>query len=533
MREIGRLLLLGFAAFLCISFAIYLSNPNIISSLRRQWTELSFTPPTATTSDIFIQRFNRNGWSGLAGFPDRTEIRFPLPPNVPARSGTLYLDLRTQLSQVGDGRLSISINDRTVEEFVLDRGRHDRHFVLTLDQADLQRPFVRVGLRSVGSTGGGQICPVGAVNAASSVEVLPSSGLALDLAEPVRDPAARLALLSEPFAIAYPADPQGQAIAAWTSAYLERLGLGSQFVTDSALAQLALLPEGAAALSDVDAAIGLGAPSGQQYLGALRTPRPRLLEDAPWPVAIERFTNDTLAVTFRGGRRWSIPYYLADMPGGAAPSAITFSIRTGGFAEADALIARVTLNGNLLTSARLSNAPNDQQLRVDLPAQYQGLSNVLELAIVDVSPKPDICAERPEFEAQLLPESSFERGIDEEAAKLALVRILGSAGGISLQQPDAAAGPSSTEAFGDLLAHVMPLRIPPSFQSPQRIAIELVSGSALSTRVAEHRDAPQTMVVLFDAEDRVDGIAVHRIGEVAQDALVTPAAARGALLVSY
>ncbi len=533
MKEIGRLLLLGFAAFLCISFALYLSDPNIISSLRRKMTEMSFDTPSPTASDIFVPRASGDGWAGLAGFPDRTEIRFPLPPNVYARSGMLYLDVRTQLSQVGDGRLSISINDRIVEEFVLDRGRHDRHFVLPLGQADLQQPFVKVGLRSVGSTGGGQVCPVGAVNAASSVEVLPSSGLALDLAEPVGDPAARLALLGEPFSIAYPTDPQTQAIAAWTSAYLSRLAIASQLVADPSLAQLSLLPEGAPALSDVDTTIALGTPSGQQFLGALRTPRPKLLEEAAWPVSVDRFTNETLAVTFRGSRRWSIPYRLADFPDGAAPSAITFSIRTGDFAEAGALIARVTLNGNLLTAARLSDVPNEQSLRVDLPARDQGLSNRLELSIVDVSPKPDICAERAEFEAQLMPESRFERGPGDEAAKLALVAILGQAQGIGLKQADAALNPASTQAFGELLAPLLPLRIAPSFQAAQPVAIELVSGAGLSTRIAEYRDAPRTMVVLFDPDDRIDGIAVHRIADLGQEAFATPAAGRGALLVSY
>lgn len=530
MKELSRLLLLGALAFLVVSLAIFVGKPSIFPDVERILARWRFSDPAEGDDRVWIARPQGDSWMGLAGFPNRTEVYFAVPPALHPLSGKLHLDLQTQLATAGDGRVSISINDRPVDELVLPNGQRNRSLSYDLQPEDLQQPWIRIGLNSTGSTGGGQVCPVGAVNSGSAVAVLASSGLALQLSAPLSDLQARLAALSDPLTVAYPTAAEGQSLAIWSMAYLGRRGIGMQLIDDAASAQLALQPTQAEALAEADGKLTLGGTAGTTLLATLRNGRPKLADIKTWPVSIDTLTDDTLSRTFRGSRRWSIPYTLADLPAGQVPTVLKLSIKTSRLMGEVPWIARVSLNGNLISSFSLPGATDQHDLSIPLPADLQGLTNSVDIALIDGSPQADICAQRPDVEAQLLPVSQLETASPVSGnLKFDLVRKLAGLDALTISQNGANLALPAGYQAGNLLAKLLPLNVPVSLVADGAI-VEISDAASLPDRLARLRSAGNIVAVYADPRERVDGIGVRRLSDLSDEALGGIARQYGAVI---
>src|SRR5690606_4482782 len=117
-------------------------------------------------------------WVGLAGFPDQSEITFPVPRDA-YLSGALDLVFDTQLAEHGDGLLTLSVNGTPRGQLVLDSGRHTHQARIELTAADLGGDRIALQMAGRGTTNSGQICPTDAANSGSAVTLTAASRLEL------------------------------------------------------------------------------------------------------------------------------------------------------------------------------------------------------------------------------------------------------------------------------------------------------------------------------------------------------------------
>lgn len=371
---------------------------------------------TSAHTRLWIARPSQDVWMGLAGFPDQYDLRFPIPAGISLVSGTFELEFESELAEHGDGRMTILVNGKRRGEIVLNTGREAHKVSIALDAEDLLGSQVLLELAGRGTTNSGQICPTDAANSGAAITLLPSSGLALLTDDGIDRPEIRLAALAEPMGLALGSDTPAQAQAIWAAQKMGRAGLGVRFAGVNEAADLIMGLSGGQALSlDLQNRLVLAGAAGVDRVIGQRKPLAGAVAGA-WPVSAEVLGAETLAKNFRGSRRWTLPYKIADLPGGLMPRQFELNLKTSTLTQGNDWVVRVSLNGNLLKSERFAGTNDTVSLTVDLPTEMQGLSNSLLVELIDTTPNDSICRAGPDAQAQLLPSTHLSASGGQPAA---------------------------------------------------------------------------------------------------------------------
>jgi len=427
MRDLLRLVGIAILVFAVVGFAMIYSRDSAFrygvaafldgtgGAIRRGFSDLtglgsSDNGPQLATTTLRIVRPSQTSWIGLTGFPDQTEVHFTVPRVGGYVDGRLDLRFDVQLAEGGDGRLSVAVNGERRSENVLDMGHNIHQISIPLTNADLLASKVVVELAARGTTNNGQLCPTGAVNSGSAINLLPESAMVLTTLQDVNDPQTALIAVPDPLLLYLGRDSNSQAIAMWAAQHLTRAGVATILVDDPLTPGRIIVSDKASAPEAVE--LDLGGNFVLNGLAGLRRAIefhradalvPAQLSD--WPVTVTGLTTETMVRNFRGAKQWTIPYKIADLPGGLTPTRFELALRTSMLAEGDEWIVQVSLNGNLLQTVRLPGNVPDIGLAVELPLELQGLTNSLAVGLVDASPNQSVCGTLPDAQAQLLPTS--------------------------------------------------------------------------------------------------------------------------------
>ncbi len=427
MRDLIRLIAVGVLVFVVVGFAMIYSRDSAFrygvgTFVSNGWGALGRTfsaipgvgsnpdEPDLKVTELRILRPKQTSWMGLAGFPDQTEIRFPVPLVGGYTGGELDLRFDVQLAQGGDGLLSIAVNGTRRSEVVLNTGHNAYDVRIPLDAGDLLADHVLVQLSARGTTNSGQICPTDSANSGSAVSVLPESALLLRSMRETDHPETRLITMPEPLNLQLGSDLKSQTIAIWTMQRMKRAGVEAVLVDgvgDTPSIEVVEVADAQVSTARNGNIVLAGYKGIAQAIAFHRADllAPGALTE--WPVSVSRLTTETTVRNFRGSKRWVVPYKIADLPQGRMPTNFNLALKTSTLAEDFEWVVRVSLNGNLLETARLPGKTSDIRLNIALPVEIQGLSNSLHIELIDTSPNESICRAGPDAQAQLLPESGL------------------------------------------------------------------------------------------------------------------------------
>lgn len=467
MTEFARLIALAITTFLVATVVTILSNPDLgrfvaaklgISSEQLQTVEGRMPRPiTAGAGTLTVQRPDPGQWVGLTGFPGSAEIRFPLPHNLPVLSGQLQLVLDIQMIAHGDGLVRVLINGTEREALVIEPGEQRRNLIYELRPEDLAGRMLTVALTGDGTTNQGQICPSNATNLGVAVEIDEASRLMLRHESGEIGAETALAIMPQPLRFTQVDTAGDGSVPLWVAQYLTRMGAPAELVAEGAVA---LTGANAVPVAE-DGEGGIRVADSKEGIGRLAALRGAVLPEiygSDWPVPVSVLGADTQANSFRGSRRWTFGYRLADMPDGRLPNRLDLAMVTSRLgAEADWNL-RVTLNGTLIHSSSHDGRSERIDLPVALPAARQGLINEIEVTLVDPTPNQGICRAGPDAAAQMLDETvlSLASPGNETGVAEALVQRLARGVAVALALP----GDLSLAAARDgaaLLGLVLPL----------------------------------------------------------------------------
>lgn len=453
MRDVVRLALVAILAFALVGTAMVYSRggdlgsnvagladqvrtavSNVVAPSDAVDTTTTGSTDTAA-AELKVLRPLQGSWLGLAGFPDETQIRFAVPSGVGFSSGSLNLAFETELAEHGDGRMTVAVNGRDREQVVLNSGKATHAVQIPLDAADLLGEEVEVTLTGRGNTNSGQICPTDAANSGSAVTLLPESAMTLVTYDDINDPETALIAATGPMNLLPGLATADQAAVLWADQQLRRAGIASVLeggeqngtrvlVSNAGIAPVARLG---------DNSFQLGGQAGVERLVALRAAERQVPAVATlWPVSAATLGSETIVKNFRGTKRWTIDYKLADLPGGLMPSRLNLAIKMSELAEDRDWVLRVSLNSNLLESRRVDGKDKAIDLPIELPSDQQGLVNRIQIELVDTSPNESICRAGPDAQAQLLPTTTLTPGTQPTTGWSPLVRDLANAATIGL-----------------------------------------------------------------------------------------------------
>lgn len=427
MRDLLRLLGIAVLVFAIVGFAMIYSRDSAFrygvasflsgtgGAISRGFSDLTglgrgSDEPALETASLRIVRPNQTGWVGLTGLPDQTAVHFSVPQIGGYLEGWLDLRFDVQLAEGGDGLLSIAVNGERRSEIVLNTGHNAYDVEIPLTPADLLADRVVVELSARGTTNTGQICPSDSANSGSAVSLLPESALVLTTLQQADDPETALIAAPDPLQLYLGTDTHSQTVAMWAAQHMKRAGVPSMIVDDASAPGRIVVTDATDAPEPVELEAG-GTIVLNGSTGLRRAIEVHRAESVPsgtptgWPLSVGTFTTETLARNFRGSKRWTIPYNIADLPGGLTPTRFDLALRVSELAEDNEWMVRVSLNGNLLRTQRMPGDEPDIRLAMDLPGQMQRLSNALLVELIDTSPNQSICRAAPDAQAQLLAES--------------------------------------------------------------------------------------------------------------------------------
>lgn len=446
MKDFLRLLFIAALSFMIVGLAIaYTRDSDVLARLTSAvdtaaLPRLEFSAAGPESADqesgteIWIPHPRADQWIGLAGFPDSTEIRFALPAGVNFTAGTLRLAFDVQLGTQGDGRMTINVDGVRRGEVVLDPGLSRHEVEIGLEQNDLLSDVVVVTLEGRGTTSAGQICPADAANSGAAVTLSDDSGLALLTDDPVDTRAVRIATMSDPAWLALGGDAETQALAIWARQNFARKGMEVRFAGNDTVSDIVMAQGTQPALAlDAEGRIAIAGQEGIERLLAARMPAAMQAVPDAWPITVDKLSAETLLKNFRGSRRWTIPYALADLPGGLMPRRFAIDLKTSTLAPGNDWVVRVSLNGNLLETERFDGQGDTISLDVNLPSGIQSLSNSILVELIDTTPNDSICRVGPDAQAQLLPTSRLTpQGVQPTAGWPQMVRALAAEPAIEL-----------------------------------------------------------------------------------------------------
>lgn len=419
-------------------------------------------------------------WVGLAGFPDQSEVSFPLPRGAQYLSGALNLSFDTQLTEHGDGLMTLSVNGTQRGQVVLDAGRATHQVRIDLTPSDLLGERVVLHMAGRGTTNSGQICPTDAANSGSAVTLNADSALDLVTSEPLADAVGALVVSPQPLVLsASGKDDLGLVI--WANQQLNRSGMASRIgVAGAGETAVSVSGQGVALAAGVatdNALVGEAAVA--QLASAVGTP---LLPQA-WPVSVADLGAETTVKTFRNTRRWTVSFNAADLPDGALPEQFNLRLKTTPLAGNNDWVVRVSLNGNLIETRRLAGSADTIAFDMALPEARMLPRNALVVELVDTTPNEGICTRSPDAQAQLLPESAL---VDTAAASLdwaQLVERLATAPDVSLVAADGLSDAQAGRA-SDMLASLLPRDGDLRFDGQGTVKLLTTSASGLGQAMA-------------------------------------------------
>ncbi|WP_440958072.1 hypothetical protein ACFELO_12370 [Oceanicaulis sp. LC35] len=353
----------------------------------------------------------------VSGYPSYASATLPLVRDQKTRALRLVLNGRQDVSNEAVTALRVTVNGRRVMERVLAPGQRDFNWVFDLtDQLDGSTE-ARVGVQLAGDVSA-EVChsdrSMGAV-----LSLDPNSGVEIELDGPLTSVRDVLALTPRHVVIALDDGDDWFEIATRLGARLNRNGfvVTMMDIADAPLAVEAGL-EGvilAASRENLQRAgfqpVGDGAPAGAslwrragatmvavtdperidtiRFLtselstiarGVSVDPVQFLSTQGPAVLTLEALGVDTSMQQVSDRREWRFDYELANAPHGRVADGVGLDFRLPDGPSGVTTVAHVALNGQLIDSRRLAGA-GQVRYRVDLPAQGQGLTNEIAVAL--------------------------------------------------------------------------------------------------------------------------------------------------------
>lgn len=496
MRDLFRLIAIAVMSFVVVGVAMVYSRGGDIGTTFQALSQGvsgvaqdvgQMLGPDAVAAEtkpeghaLSLARLDNARWVGLAGFPDQTEVSFPLPRGGQYLSGALDLVFDTQLTEHGDGLMTLSVNGTQRGQVVLDAGRATHQVRIALVPADLLGDRVVLHMAGRGTTNSGQICPTDAANSGSAVTLSADSRLNLEASEPLSDAIGALVVAPRPLVLSGQGE-EDMALTVWASQQLNRSGLATRL-------GLAGMGETAVLVSGNGVAMAAGMATGNVLVGSAAVNQlAKAAGMAPlpqaWPVGVADLGAETTVKTFRNSRRWTIPFAAADLPQGALPEQFNLRLKTTPLAGNNDWMVRVSLNGNLVETRRLAGTADTIALDIALPEARLLPRNSLVVELVDTTPNEGICTRAPDAQAQLLPESSL---VDTATASLdwaQLIEGLAKAPSVSLVVADGLSQAQAGRA-SDMLATILPRGAVMDFGGQGAVKLMVTSASGLGQAMA-------------------------------------------------
>lgn len=544
MKDLIRLLAVAVLVFVIVGFSMIYSRDTafrygVSTFFGNSWGALGRTvsaipglggiagEPKLTATELRMLRPKQRSWIGLTGFPDQTEIRFPVPVAGGFLEGELDLRFDVQLAQSGDGLLSISVNGTRRSEIVLNTGHNAYDVRIPLDASDLLANHVLVKLSTRGTTKSGQNCPTDAANSGAAVSVLPESAMILRSMRESKHPETLLMTMAEPLKIQLGTDEEAQAIAVWTMQRMRRAGVEAILVDKmQASPSIEVIDHGAVEVSRArNGNVVLAGNDGVTRAIAFHRADLRPPEGlTAWPVSASQLTTETTVRNFLGSQRWTIPYSIADLPLGRMPTNFGLALKTSTQPEEFEWEVRVSLNGNLLQSDRFAGSIADISMDIALPTRLQGLSNTLVIELIDTSPNQSICRAGPDAQAQLLPQSALTAdGPQPTDGWGALVRQLAEAAMVSPGNHGLFDVNQGTRAAA-MLGQFLPTQAN-TFVTPDagEMTITLIDKASLLTLLEDPgtlAELGQALLIINTGSSVVNPLGLHRLGLEGDTALL-------------
>lgn len=447
------------------------------------------------TYPISIGRANRAQWVGLAGFPDQTELAFPIPAGGRYLSGALSLSFDTQLTEAGDGLLTVSVNGTARRQLVLDAGRATHQLRIDLTPAELAQGSVVLGLAGRGTTSAGQICPVDAANSGSAVTLSADSRLELSAEQPLTDAIGVLLAAPSPLVLDVGRTAGETAMVVWADQQLNRGGVAARIgVAGTDETPVALVDHAARAAGVATSNQLIGQPAINQLIKAAGAAVPA---PSAWPVSVADLGAETGVRSFRGTRRWAIAFAATDLPGGHLPEQFMLRLMATPLAEDNDWVVRVTLNGNLIETRRIDGSTESIGFAVDLPTARLLPVNALTVELVDTTGNEGVCRKTSDAQAQLLPESALTNTAPAGADWAALIERIAAAPDIAIISSATLSAAQSTRASA-LLAMMLPRQARVRFDGDAGVTLNLVDRAGFAAALAA-LPAGQSLVAALPA----------------------------------
>lgn len=498
MRDLMRLVIVAIMSFAVVCIAMVYSRGGDLNTAVRFVTDgvsgavadvgreiagepEAATPPAPLRYDISVARPNGSSWIGLAGFPDQTEISFPLPRGGHYLEGELDLDFVTQLTTHGDGLMTLAVNGTAREQVVLESGIANHKVRIALSPTDMAHDRVVLQMSARGTTGGGQICPTDARNAGAAVTLSASSSMELSSDRPLEDAVGALLMAPQPFVLSPSAEPGNNAFSIWANQRLNRGGINARFGAAGTGETAVTAAQHVISSASIAARNVLVGPAAVGQLIAAAGSE-AAIPDA-WPIPVASLGAETTVKTFRGSRRWTIPFNAADLPEGKLPEQLDLKLKASPLARGSDWVVRVTLNGNLIDAQRFNGFSDDIEVIVALPQERMLPSNALMVELVDTTPNEGECARVPEAQAQLLPESQL---IDAGAATsewAQLIETLAGKADFSLIAGDGLT-PAQASRASELVALLVARNASLSFTSTEGAQLIIAHRGSLAAQMA-------------------------------------------------
>ncbi len=539
MRDLLRLLLLAVMSFAVVGVAMVYSRGGDLGAAMRTLSNstagfvttvgerVGLTEPTLDqpvqndVHTLVLPRPNAAQWAGLAGFPDQAEVNFTLPRGQSFLAGALNLGFDTQLTEHGDGLLTLSVNGTPRGQIVLDSGRAQHRIRIELTPADLAADRIVLHMAGRGTTNSGQICPTDGANSGSAVTLTADSALELQSDRPLDDAVQALVIAPRPLVLQPGSSANDMALTIWANQLFNRSGIGARIgeagrgETPVAVSQDAVVASGVASGNSL-----VGKSAVDQVIAAMGA---STAQPPSWPVNVADLGAETIVKSFRGSRRWTIPFNAVDLPGGTLPEQFRLRLKTTPLAGNNDWVVRLSLNGNLIDTRRIAGTMDTISFDVPLPAERMLPANALVVELVDTTPNEGICTRGPDAQAQLQPESAFLNLASAEAGWARLVEDLASASDIGIEVASSLSLAQAARA-SELVSVILPRETAPRFDGLGSVRLTMVGQQDLAQYLTglDAETAIKALVppaptgnaapVLVDVLDSKMGAVLERLG---------------------
>ncbi|WP_417812582.1 hypothetical protein [Thalassospira alkalitolerans] len=292
----------------------------------------------------------------LSGFGSYQALQFILPTDSRAISGQLELNITVQAHQDAIGTLKVQIDgERRAEILIPSDGIHERSVILPLTLEDLAAPSLTVSLSMQGDVGNG-LCRL-RDQAGAVIEIEQTSGLVLDLDQPLQSVRDRLASWGNTARMEWTDDVDALTRAQSISEMARLLSLGQPARFDDSDEVPLLTLEDVAWLAD------------------------QLSNDVQetWPVDLSTQPNNIGLRRFGDSTQWRYRYQLNNETSPPIPTHLDYNIYLGPTLESGEWIVAVTLNNKILDIKSYPSGPQHVREQIDLPAEYHLSNNLLQI----------------------------------------------------------------------------------------------------------------------------------------------------------